>query len=243
MRPSRKKTKKKARGGRSPAPAAPSPSPAATPSPAMSKRRLWLLRILAAVVVPLLVLVLAEADLRLAGVGYPAGTVVACESDGRPASCSNLRFTRRFLPEALAPWLGPFVFPAEKPAGTYRIVVLGASAAQGDPQPLYGFWRILDVLLEARYPGVRFEVVNAAAVAVNSHVTRQSALDLARHEPDLFVLYLGNNEVVGPYGASSVAAPLQADLGVVRAGVWARTTLRVGILVKLRRVHEGYGTC
>ena len=53
-------------------------------------------------------------------------------------------------------------------------------------------------------------------------VTRQSALNLAHHEPDLFVVYLGNNEVVGPYGASSVAAPLQANLGVVRAGVWAR---------------------
>jgi len=84
------------------------------------------------------------------------------------------------------------------------------------------------LLLDARYPGVRFEVVNAG-MAVNSHVTRQSALGLARHEPDLFVVYLGNNEVVGPYGASSAAAPLQADLAVIRAGVWARS-LRLGQL-------------
>ncbi|MCX7020320.1 MAG: tetratricopeptide repeat protein [bacterium] len=100
---------------------------------------------------------------------------------------------------------------------TCRVVVLGESAAQGDPDWTFGFSRILDVMLRDRYPSVRFEVINAAMVAINSHVIREIARDCARLKPDLFVICAGNNEVVGPYGPSSVAAPLLANPAMIRA--------------------------
>ena len=34
--------------------------------------------------------------------------------------------------------------------------------------------------------------------AIDSHVTVEIARDCTAHQPDLFIVYLGNNEVVGP---------------------------------------------
>ena len=41
--------------------------------------------------------------------------------------------------------------------------------------------------------------------AINSHVVLPIAKDAARYEPDLFVVYLGNNEVIGPFSVGSSA--------------------------------------
>ena len=85
-------------------------------------------------------------------------------------------------------------------------------------------------MLREKYPGVRFEVVNTAIVATNSHVVRRIAFDCARHEPDLIVVYLGNNEVVGPFGAGTVFAPLSDRLALIRLGISFKAT-RVGQLL------------
>ncbi len=61
-------------------------------------------------------------------------------------------------------------FQQKKPQGTYRIFVLGESAAMGDPDPAYAFSRYLEVMLRLRYPSMKFEVVNTGSVAINSHV-------------------------------------------------------------------------
>ena len=107
------------------------------------------------------------------------------------------------LPAFACPTPEPCILSA-KPAGTVRIFVLGGSAAQGIPDPSFSFGRILEVMLRERYPDVKFEVVNAAMTAINSHVALEIARDCAAHQPDLFVVYMGNNEVVGPYGPGTV---------------------------------------
>jgi hypothetical protein len=72
-----------------------------------------------------------------------------------------------------------YAIPAEKPQGTFRIFVLGESAAMGDPDPAYGFSRYLEVMLRERYPAMNFEVVNTGSVAINSHVLLPIAEGLA----------------------------------------------------------------
>jgi tetratricopeptide (TPR) repeat protein len=102
-------------------------------------------------------------------------------------------------------------------------------------------------MLRSRYPGVEFEVVNAAVAAVDSNVVLQVAREAAGHDPDLFVVYLGNNEVVGPYGPDSVGNSLVGgdrppSLLEIRAGLWVRTT-RLGQLIERvvapERTREG----
>jgi len=56
------------------------------------------------------------------------------------------------------------------------------------------------------------------------------AKDCARHQPDLFIVYLGNNEVVGPYGAGTVFAPLSSNLALIRLGIKFKST-RLGQLL------------
>lgn len=194
-----------------------------------SRARLWLFRITALAVIPCLVLLLVELALRLFGYGFPTGALVDCEIDGRAAYCDNPKFTWRFFPPQIAREFDSFALPADKPPGGYRIVVLGGSAAKGTPDGSFSFARILQVMLEDRHPQTGFEVVNAAVPAINSHVVVQIIDDFADHQVDLFVAYLGNNEVVGPYGAGTVFAPLSDHLAFIRLGLALRTT-RLGQL-------------
>ena len=200
------------------------------------RRRLF--GVVAAVGLPLLALAAVELGLRVAGVGYRTSFTLECEVEGRRSWCDNPSFAWQFFPREIARAPVSFAFPANRDDGVYRIFVIGGSAAQGDPEPSYGFTRILEVLLRERYPGTRFEVVNAAVTAINSHVVLPISRDLADRGGDLFVIYLGNNEVVGPFGAGTIFAPISASLPLIRAGVLIRST-RLGQL--LSRVVPGPG--
>ncbi|MFI5380469.1 MAG: tetratricopeptide repeat protein, partial [Tepidisphaerales bacterium] len=123
-----------------------------------------------------------------------------------------------------APVGDPLLIPGSKPAETFRIFILGESAAMGTPDGSYNFGRILECMLRARHPGKKIEVHTAAMTAINSHVLLPMARDCADRQPDLFILYIGNNEVVGPFGPSTVFRSFAADLRLIRAGVFARST-------------------
>lgn len=202
------------------------------PAPDVPRRglrgvRLLLARLALAVALPAVLLLALEGVLRLAGSGYPADLALKVEQTGRWGI--NLRYGWRFFPREIA--RGPllFSFPDEKAPDACRIVVLGASAAQGYPRGALGFARVLEAMLEDAYPDTRFEVINTAIVATNSHVVRATAREFARHEPDLYVVYLGNNEVIGPYGLGASRDGQATPLAVARAGIALKGT-RVGQL-------------
>jgi tetratricopeptide (TPR) repeat protein len=117
--------------------------------------------------------------------------------------------------------------PADKPTNSYRIFLLGESAALGDPDPAYGFGRYLEVLLRKRYPDTRFDVICVAMTAINSHAILPIARECARHQGDLWIIYMGNNEMMGPYGAGAVFGLRAPRLGLIRASLALKTT-RVG---------------
>ncbi len=123
-----------------------------------------------------------------------------------------------------------YAIPTEKLPGTFRIFVLGESAAMGDPDPAYAFSRYLEVMLRERVPSMKFEVVNTGSVAVNSHVLLPIARDLAHYRPDVFIIYSGNNEVVGPYGPGTALTASGMNLAVIRTSIFLRST-RIGQLV------------
>lgn len=196
--------------------------------PQPGQARLWAFRLLAAGGLPLALLVLVEIGLRLAGLGDPTGFLLA--APGRSAVVTNQKFGWRFFPPAIARTPQVFEIVRPKPAGVFRIAVLGSSAALGTPEPGFGLARRLEMLLEERYPQRRFEVWNAAMTAINSHVALPIARELARERPDLLLLYLGNNEVVGPFGGGTVFGGTSPRLSLLRAGLVLRS-LRVGQLL------------
>ena len=198
-------------------------------------------RLVMAVVLPVLVLGSLELGLRAGGYGYPTRLFLpVADSDLYGA---NVKFGYRFFPHNIARKPLWQAFDRDKAPGTCRIFVLGASAAVGFPNPAGGFGQILDVILSERYPGVNFEVINAAITAINSHVVLPIARECADYEPDLFLVYLGNNEVIGPFGLSSSRNPVVANRGMIRFVIALRTT-RIGQLLKDlgAKVHrEGEG--
>lgn len=183
-----------------------------------------------AILIPLAVLVIIEFCLRLANVGFTTDLLVPCTIKGSPASCYNLFFATPYFPAGMVQTPRLYSVPATKPPGTFRIVVLGESAAMGDPDSAYGFSRYLEVMLRQRYPSMKFEVVNTGSVAINSHVVLQIAQGLANQKPDLFIIYSGNNEVVGPYGPGTMLTSVGMSLPVVRSDIYFRST-RIGQLI------------
>lgn len=208
-------------------------SPAATGRPATNPRRKLLFRLIA-LALPLVALLVLELLLRLVGYGGSAHFFLKSRVAGRDVFIDNSQFARRFFPPGLARSPQPLVMPAAKEPGTLRIFVLGESAAMGDPEPAFGFPRLLEVLLRDAMPGRTIEVINVAVTAINSHVVRGIARDCADKQGDWWIVYMGNNEVVGPFGAGTVFGEQTPSLGVIRASLAAKST-RVGQLLDALR--------
>jgi tetratricopeptide (TPR) repeat protein len=203
--------------------------------------RVWTLRVAITLITPLVLLGLVEAALRICGVGFPTDVTVPCTVQGQPAACYNLFFTAPFFPPGMIKTPQMYAIPTEKAPGTFRIVVLGESAAMGDPEPAFGFSRYLDVMLSERHPSMKFEIVNTGSVAINSHVVLPIAKGLAKYRPDVFIIYSGNNEVVGPYGPGTALTSAGMSLPVIRSSIFYRST-RIGqLLTKVGTPKKDWG--
>jgi tetratricopeptide (TPR) repeat protein len=211
---------------------------AVPPKAALRSGRLWLFRFVA-LCLPLAALLLLEIVLRVAGYGYATNFFKETTApDGRICLIENPSFSLRFFPPQLARWPETFQFPATKSREVRRIFIFGESAAMGDPQPAYGPSRCLEVLLRERFPREKFEVINLGITAINSHVIRPIAQECAaRGAGDVWIIYMGNNEMVGPFGAATVFGSRAPPLAAVRFNLFVQKT-RVGQLLVsgLRRI-------
>jgi tetratricopeptide (TPR) repeat protein len=200
---------------------------------------LWI-RLLVAVLSPIIFLVVLEVVLRLAGYGQSDGFFLRTNVTGQAVYLANHHYCEYFVPKELsrAP---ESIALADKEASTVRVFVLGGSAAFGDPDPAYGFCRQLEVLLNAHCETVSFEVVNAAVTAMNSHVARRIARECAALEPDVFLVYMGNNEVVGPYGPTALPASLYTSRTFIDLSIAAKKKSRLGQLMNnsIRALRAG----
>ena len=201
------------------------------PVPQLSIPRKLLFGCIVALVVGAVLLGGLELMLRVIDYGYsPHFARRVTLSTGETIWRDNRWCTAPFFSPALVRRPQPFRLPEKKAAGTYRIFVLGSSAAMGDPEPSFSLARMLESMLTAAYPEQHFEVVNAGITAINSHVVRQVAADCAELEPDLFIVYEGHNEVIGPFGPAAVFAPFLRNETVLRLTAWLKGT-RTGQLI------------
>ncbi len=171
--------------------------------------------------------VLVELLLRVAGVGSSADFFVRSQ-DGQNF-VPNEKFPRcHCCPEAP----DPFLMPATKTPGSVRIFVLGESAAFGAADAAFNVGRLLETMLRDRFPGREINVYNAAVMGIDSFAVADIARNCMRHEPDLLVVYAGNNDMIGARGAGSFPARLPPALsrGLIHASVWLQST-RTGELI------------
>lgn len=174
----------------------------------------WLVRLTASTVVPLLLFGFIEIALRIFGYGY--STRFFEETEDRKTLTTNWKFAWQFYPRKTATSPTPILFPKEKAPGTKRIFILGESAAAGTPDPAFGFARMLELMLREQYPTNRFEVLNVAMRGIDSHIVRQIAKECAVLSPDLFVVYMGNNELIGLHAPSPEEFRLSSNVHWLR---------------------------
>jgi hypothetical protein len=85
-------------------------------------------------------------------------------------------------------------FPANKARGVTRIFCVGGSTTYGRPyDDATSFCGWLRALLEEAEPGAH-EVINAGGISYASYRVALLMEELARYEPDLFIVYSGHNE-------------------------------------------------
>lgn len=189
---------------------------------------------------PLLAFGLVEGALRLSGFGYNTEFFRTVRREGQDWLVNNDDFVLRFFPPEKARLPRPFMIEARKPPGVHRIFVFGESAAEGDPDPAYGPVRFMEILLRERFPGQRFQIVNAAVTANNSHGILPIARECARREGDLWIIYMGNNEMVGPFGAATVFGQQAPPLWLARLNLALQRT-RVGQGLRGMAAHLSRG--
>jgi hypothetical protein len=179
----------------------------------LMKRSAELVAILLLSVLPLALL---EVGLRLGNFGEPADLFLPAPGDSEYLSL-NPKFADVYFPPGLARGLKPAYIREQKSEKTYRIFVLGASAAVGFPDHTAGFSRKLEVMLRHAFPDLDIEVANLATAAINSHVVFDIAKRSVAFDPDLFLIYLGNNEVIGPFGPTAELTLSLDNIHLIRA--------------------------
>ncbi len=158
-----------------------------------------LLLLVGSVLVTLLFLAAVEGGLRLLGIGAPD-----------PSRASRLKYQQIYFPILEPAQLadGTPVYRTadrrlpyqrilrEKPASSLRVFSFGGSATAGlGYSPNATFSRELARMLERAYPDRRVEVLNLGIVALASKQVKLLVAEAARrYEPDLVLVYSGNNE-------------------------------------------------
>lgn len=199
------------------------------------------LRLLFVVAGPVLFFCVLEGTLRVIGFGKPVEFFIPDEKPGYYRT--NPNFTDPFIPASFGIEPLNFRLRKHKEPNSVRVFVLGESAAQGMPGHDLGFAAQLRAQLGARFPDKTFEVVNLGITAIDSHVVRQIARQIVAFEPDLFVVYMGNNEMVGPYGPGCFYLSATMPIPLIRASVWVRGMRTGQLLANLlgRLVPAGAG--
>lgn len=176
--------------------------------PRLSRRRRRQF-IIASLLFPLILLGLTEIALRLAGFGGDPSTFrrVGTLADGssliladNPGPASYF-FANRSRPGTLHQ--SALVMP--KPARVVRIVLAGESAMKGFPQPkALSSAAFLQAMLADAWPDRTVEVINLGTTAVASYPVLGMLTESLDYDPDLCVVYVGNNEFFGAYGVASL---------------------------------------
>jgi tetratricopeptide (TPR) repeat protein len=203
----------------------------------MTKPRLWLFRGIA-ISLPFLALALVEVVLRVFGWGgYPAWIREAGKLPSGAAVCM-------VEPAASKPYFyanpkrpgyaeqSNFVMP--KPPGILRVFLIGESAAKGYPQPRnLSMGSFLREMLAAAHPDKTIEVIDLGTTAVASFPLVYQVREALDFSPDLYVVYVGNNEFFGAYGTGSINSSGTLPPAVMRLQRWLRGLALVQVLDSL----------
>ncbi|MFZ5950631.1 MAG: tetratricopeptide repeat protein [Candidatus Rifleibacteriota bacterium] len=187
---------------------------------------------------PVILLSGLETSLRLLVPGEPTSFFVEDQlADGKKVMRANFLAAKRFFPGNLARKPLPDFFPSEKAPETFRVFVLGESAARGEFLADFSFARMLQAALTKQYPGRKIEVINTGIPAINSWVITEIAAEIVNYQPDLVIVYAGHNEFIGPYGPGSIFSG-QTNRFMAKLGIFASSLRMIQLLKSIGSSSE-----
>ena len=123
-------------------------------------------------------------------------------------------------------------FPREKSGNSYRIFCMGGSTTYGRP---YGdrvsFCGWLRTYLKAADPVRNWEVINAGGISFASYRVAKLMNELSQYQPDLFIIYSGQNEFLEQrsYGALTEFPAWVLNLNAALSGTRTYTAMKQAI--------------
>ncbi len=156
--------------------------------------------------VPFVFLLSLEVILRITQYGGDLRIVTTVERNGKKFYTMNQLVGKRyFRGSKLYFHKGSHdFFEVQKSPNTVRVFCMGESTTAGFP---YEYQAAPSELLRDRLiralPNKNLEVINTAIAAINSFTVLEFVKELVRYQPDLFVIYIGQNEFYGVYGVGS----------------------------------------
>ena len=141
-----------------------------------------------------LVLLLVEGLLRLTGFGYVTTPLVKANVGETDYWVGNPDFTRLYFPVHLKRLPPLNRFPVEKSPNTHRYMIVGGSAAAGDPDLDFSISRILEWILSTTHPEWNWEVLNLAYTACNSHVASEVVRQSGSYDLDGILVLVGSRQ-------------------------------------------------
>lgn len=181
--------------------------------------------IAATLLLPLILLLLVELGFRFSGWGgyqpflRPAGVLESGDTliIVEPAASKPYFYSNPSRPGYADQ--SSFVMP--KPENTFRIFLLGESAAKGYPQPMnLSMSSFLRAMLKDVAPEKNFEIINMGTTAVAGFPIIYMAEDALNYDPDLIISYTGNNEFFGAYGTASINSSGTFSPGFLKVVRW-----------------------
>ncbi len=159
-----------------------------------------------ALLLPVALLLLIELTLRLSGFGgyapffhkvgpVPGGMLIVTDQAGADSW---------FFNSGMAGDTTQYSFLDPKPTNTFRVFIMGGSAAKGYPHPRnLASSAFLQAMLQDAWPERRVEVINLGTVAVASYPVLCNMTEALKFNPDLIIIETGHNEFYGAYGVAS----------------------------------------
>ena len=176
-----------------------------------------------AILLPVILLLVAEAGLRLSGYGHDLRLFVPVETDPSSLVMNPYASERYFTSKENATKGVYEPFKKKKTNGTFRIFVLGESTTLGFPyMASASFDRWLYYRLMHTFPEKEIEIINVSLTAVNSYTVLGFSKEVAGYDPDAVMIYCGQNEYYGALGVGSTSR-LGGNRTLIRVVLYLRT--------------------
>jgi len=186
----------------------------------LNKRRQTAFKFIA-MALPVVLLLVIEAVLRLCNYGYNTALFVK-DPDDQSSWVMNPDASAKFFSNPVNATRGNHErFKIQKEANTFRVFVLGESTTAGYPYMHNGsFHRWLQYRLMHTFPERKFEIINVSLTAVNSYTVLDFGKQVINYQPDAVLVYTGHNEYYGALGIGSTS-------GISGSRFWVQTVLKL----------------